>query len=217
MNAPSQPGSGTQTSPYLRSMAKVAIEYDAMGGKLPYRNLSISMMLRGALDVSALTIGLQEIVRRQECFRMHFQLDGNEILSLVEEWKETAIEVIDLTHEPPSASLASARADTLRRREIPFTPSAGPLYRFILYKVEGGVYLFSAIVDHLIFDGWSLGIFLEKLSEYYNSALAGVVLHSKDTSLQYSDAALWSSQRLFNGEMSSDLAYWRTQLNGVTS
>ena len=67
---------------------------------------------------------------------------------------------------------------------------------------------------HLVFDGWSFGVFFAELEASYAAHLRGKAPSLTRPAAQYADFAVWQRQRL-RGELLDDLlAYWRQRFSG---
>ncbi|KAB2835732.1 MAG: hypothetical protein F9K49_03195, partial [Caedimonadaceae bacterium] len=80
-------------------------------------------------------------------------------------------------------------------------------------------YFLSIVIHHIAFDGWSSGIFLEELKEYYRHYIAEQVGHMSQLKLppltiQYKDFALWQRNYLTGDVLAKQLSYWKQRLEG---
>ena len=57
--------------------------------------------------------------------------------------------------------------------------------------------LLVVTTHHIIFDGWSWGIFFRELSALYESYVAGVSAVLPEPHIQYADFAIWQRDWLF--------------------
>lgn len=70
------------------------------------------------------------------------------------------------------------------------------------------------IVHHIVFDGWSIGVFERELSTLYNAYLAGTAPPLPELPIQYVDFAAWQRE-WFQGEvLERQLRYWKEKLSG---
>ena len=107
-----------------------------------------------------------------------------------------------------------AIVDNIRAEaERPFDLGRGPLLRARLLKLGEREHVFLCTFHHIIFDGWSSGVFSRDLSALYEAFRRG-----EDTAtlralpVQYADYALWQRERLEGEELERQLAYWKSQL-----
>ena len=78
-------------------------------------------------------------------------------------------------------------------------------------------HLLLLTVHHIVFDGWSIGVFFNELSRLYQARVEGQPSLLPEPAIQYSDFACWQRQWLTPGNSSFDahLAYWRKQLKAL--
>ena len=65
---------------------------------------------------------------------------------------------------------------------------------------------------HIIFDGWSLNIFLNELSILYNSFTSNIKPSLPILSHQFSDITIWQKSNLSNGIIEKQLKFWNQYL-----
>ncbi len=178
----------------------------------PGYNMPSAYRLVGHLDVAALAACWQEILRRHEVLRTSFpSKDGRPYQRIEPNWC-WAIPLVDLT------ALSSAeRGDETRRLlhdevERPFDLTQGPLARFGLIRLHDDEHILVLNLHHVIFDGWSMGVFQHELETLYKAILADRPSPLPELPVQYRDFALWQRQQLSGGVLAKQLAYWRDQL-----
>jgi len=75
-------------------------------------------------------------------------------------------------------------------------------------------HIFVVTVHHIIFDGWSTGIFCNELSEIYNALISGREYNLPQLEVQYADYVVWQHKKLNNEVIEKQLTYWRQKLTG---
>lgn len=73
----------------------------------------------------------------------------------------------------------------------PFDIKTGPLYRIFLLQLSKNEFIFHLNVHHIVFDGWSWGVFTSELNEIYNSLLNETSSKLPIPELQYFDFSNW--------------------------
>ena len=68
---------------------------------------------------------------------------------------------------------------------------------------------------HIIFDGWSIGVFVRELSALYRARIAGVPASLPPLAIQYADFAAWQRGWLQGEVLERQVAWWRGQLTGA--
>jgi amino acid adenylation domain-containing protein len=84
-------------------------------------------------------------------------------------------------------------------------------FKVKLFFIEDKQYYLLTLLQHnIITDGWSTGILIKELSQYYNNPDESNV--SAKLNIQLVDYALWQGKRLSNNLLKSELEYWRNKL-----
>ena len=71
-------------------------------------------------------------------------------------------------------------------------------------------------MHHIVFDGWSHGVFWRELAVLYAAYTAGKPSPLPELSLQYADFAHWQQQWLQGDRLATHLAYWQRQLANLS-
>ncbi|HJT58387.1 MAG TPA: amino acid adenylation domain-containing protein [Ktedonobacteraceae bacterium] len=174
-----------------------------------------AICLDGRLDIVAMAQSLNEIVRRHEILRTTFTpVDGRPV-QVVAPALDLPLPFIDLSR----LSEAKRKAETLRliaeQTQRPFDLARGPLLRASLLRLGSREHVLQIFTPHIIFDDWSMGIFVQELATLYEAFAA-----SKPSSLpvpahQYADYALWQQQWIAGEDYNAQLDYWQRQLDGM--
>ncbi|MFK4066961.1 amino acid adenylation domain-containing protein [Streptomyces sp. NPDC029674] len=186
-------------------------------GRATY-NVARSFRIRGALDVPALRRALRTVVTRHETLRTSLVETHSGLVQRVlpADDPQVAVPLVvrDLSSAPPGADAARGFADDLAR--TPFDLTRAPLWRAELALLGAEDHLFVFVVHHVVFDGWSAGVFVEELSAAYaaetTSRTADVLA---PLAVQYGDYAHWQRRRLTGDTYEELAAYWREQLTGA--
>ena len=172
----------------------------------------------GPADLSALTRGIQEIVRRHESLRTTFAAgDGDEPVQVIAPELRLAIPVVDLAALPAAAREAEALRVTRAEWAAPFDLERGPLVRVSLVRLADGERVLLVTFHHIVADGWSMAIFFRELAALYAAFAAGGPSPLPELPIQYADFADWQRRRLAGEHLDRQLDYWRRQLAGVVS
>ncbi|WP_051779158.1 non-ribosomal peptide synthetase [Streptomyces sp. NRRL S-241] len=170
-------------------------------------NMSAVLRVRGTLDESSLQSALDVVVAQHGALRTRFLVrDGDPVQEVLSDAR-VQVKTVDLRERPDAGQLGRAYAAAETRR--PFDLSAAPLMRCVLVRTGEAEQLVVFTVHHIVFDGWSAGVFLEDLSR----ALEGTAL---DTSVaQFADLVAWERAALDSGEQDRLVAWWKEQLAGA--
>ena len=96
-----------------------------------------------------------------------------------------------------------------------FDLRTGPLLHIKIVQIAQDEWVLLLNVHHIIFDGWSMGIFMQELFALYEAFANRRPSPLPELSIQYVDYALWQHQWLQGDVLQRGLAYWQKQLAGV--
>ena len=183
----------------------------------PAYNIPEFARLVGPLQVEVLERSLNEVVRRHEVLRTSFVAEGGEPLQRIVPELKLALPVVDLGHLPEAERQARCQELALEAAGTSFDLSRGPLLRTTLVRLGAEEHVLLLVVHHIISDGWSTSIFVRELATLYESFARQQPSPLPELPLQYADFAVWQRQFLQGEALSSQLEYWRRQLEGSDS
>ncbi|MGY4629786.1 amino acid adenylation domain-containing protein [Bradyrhizobium sp. USDA 4486] len=173
-------------------------------------------LLKGQVDVAALSASLTAICARHEALRS----------VVVEQQGEPAQRVlrspprfdrIKLKPCPAGKQPAVVRREALKLAQYPFDLSREPPLKVTLLSFDRSSHALVVNVHHLVTDGWSQRLFWEELAAHYAAARKTSVAALPSPAFQYRDFALWQQSWARTPAAKEQLGYWRTQLDGVTT
>ena len=184
----------------------------------PFYNESFQIEITGNLNISALEKSINEIVRRHEVLRTSFPTLEGKPLQQIHPYLKVNLPVIDVRGLPE----AEVQEFIIKEARKPFNLSNGSLLRTTLLRLDSESYVLILIMHHIITDGWSMGVFFQELSTFYQDAIStdttgGDVACNVSTKLpelpiQYADFAVWQRQYLTGELLEKQLNYWKQQL-----
>ncbi len=184
----------------------------------PTYNESATSRIQGKLDLDAMLRAYKEVVRRHEILRTTFQVMDDQPVQIVSPVPDDlAFRVVDLTHLPEAERLAQATRVVETERQRPFDLAHEFPWRTLLILLAPDDVIISLTQHHIACDGWSITIFKSELGKLYKAYSEGQSLTLPELPLQYADFAHWERQTLQNATQGKDLAYWRQQLEGLTT
>jgi amino acid adenylation domain-containing protein len=178
----------------------------------PAYNIPIALRLAGSLDLAALELSLDEIVQRHDVLRAAFVDQAGVPRQVVAPRRPVALEVIDLQALPSEARRDEALRRATEAARRPFDTERDALLRAFVLRLAADEHLFVLIAHHLIFDGWSLILFMRELGERYTAQVTGVPAALPGLPIQYADFAAWQRQFMQGEALKPDLDYWRQRL-----
>lgn len=176
-------------------------------------NLPSVVRLKGILQIAALKASIQLIMKRHEALRTSFRLENDQPIQVIANDIELDMPVHDLSKIEDPATEASKLIDLDISK--PFNLFAGPLLRVSLIKLSHDDHILLMNMHHIISDGWSMGIFMRELTDYYKGALADKQVEIKDLPIQYGDFAQWQIEHLQAERLQKQLAYWVEKLKNT--
>ncbi|WP_432113204.1 amino acid adenylation domain-containing protein [Streptomyces sp. S1] len=173
-------------------------------------NVPAALRLRGPLSPDALAGALQDLVDRHEALRTTFGEVDHAPAQFVHERLAVALGVEDLTGL--DAPAREPRALLLAREEAArgFDLTTGPLLRARLLKLADDHHVLLLTLHHIVADGWSVGVILRELGEFFRARSTGTAARLAELPLQYADYAVWHRGRLDEGEREQLLDHWRS-------
>ena len=172
------------------------------------------MRLRGDLDTAALARALTALVARHESLRTTFESVDGRAVQVIHPAVEVALPVTDLLGWGQSQRQAEVTRILAEESTSPFDLARGPLLRTRLIRLTAGEHVLTLMAHHIVTDGWSSGIVLRDLAEFYRAESTGTPPQLPVLPVHYADFAVWQRDRV--AQLADDqLSYWRSQLDGV--
>lgn len=168
--------------------------------------------LYGPVDSDRLQAALDVVVARHQALRMRFpaSADGHPTV-VVDDVLQVPLEIQDV--DPALDPKARERSGMQLMSEFvarPFDLATGPLVRACLVRLGEQDHMLATVVHHIVFDGWSIDIFLRDLFAAYDGTGP-----TGDPPTRYADYAAWQRGRYQGDQVTADLAFWRDHLAGV--
>ncbi|MEW9701479.1 amino acid adenylation domain-containing protein [Paenibacillus sp. SI8] len=183
----------------------------------PVYNMPASVRLEGTLDIKVLENSLYAIIRRHDVLRTTFQMINGEMLQAVHDELMPELTVIDLQHMAEHAQEEEVSRQAADGAQHRFELNLGPLVWMRLLQLDSKKHVLLFNVHHMVFDGWSMGIFFQELAVLYEAFIHGKPSLLPELSIQYGDFAQWQKERLQGERMNQLLSYWKEQLSGVST
>ncbi len=184
-----------------------------------------AVRLIGRLDVAALGRSLREIGSRHESLRTTFGAVEGRPVQVIAPEPRIEMPVVDLRALPREGKEKEAEVLALVAARTCFDLERGPLVRTVLLKLDEAEHIFLITFHHLVFDRWSMGVFLAEMTALYKAFSSGPEAFSSgpeawmgpsplpELAIQYADFAHWQRQWLQGEVWERLLDYWRRQLD----
>ncbi|WP_138506146.1 non-ribosomal peptide synthetase, partial [Nostoc sp. PA-18-2419] len=177
-----------------------------------FYNVPIALRLVGTLKVAALQQSLQEIIHRHEALRTNFITVDGQPTQVIQTQTNWTVSVVDLNHLPTSEQEDALQQLTKQQAIQSFNLATEPLVRATLIVLSQTEYALLMCMHHIVFDGWSVGVFLQELAALYNTHSQGQSLSLTPLPIQYADFAIWQRNWLQGDVLQTQLDYWQQQL-----
>jgi len=174
-----------------------------------------AVRIRGALDVDVLSRCLAEVARRHEILRTGFVVRDGEPALAIDAEPALRLTVTDLSGLPAELREGETVRVVNAQVEMPFDLTRAPLARTGLVRLSGEESIFLLVLQHIISDIWSVGVFFRNTMALYDALTAGLPSPLPELPVQYSDYAAWQQQVLQGDSLGALLDYWRSQVAGA--
>nr|AXN93575.1 PuwA [Cylindrospermum moravicum CCALA 993]AXN93584.1 PuwA [Cylindrospermum alatosporum CCALA 994] len=188
---------------------------DQLVGPSATYNTPSALQMTGDLNVTALEQALAEIVHRHEALRTSFQEINNTPVQVIAPRVTLALPVVDLQGLPNQEQSSEVKRLVMLEADKPFDLYQPPLLRGTLLRLSENSHVLLLTVHHIVFDGWSMGVFIQELSVLYPAFAKGEPSPLPDLTVQYADFAVWQRQWLSGEVLETKLNYWRQKLAGA--
>jgi Condensation domain/TubC N-terminal docking domain len=185
---------------------------DQLDHELAIFNIANAVHFAGRLELSILQQCLRMIVRRHEVLRTTFPTRQGRPVLRIAPAVPLALPVLDLSTLPDAARESVSRQVAAQVVEQPFDLANERLLRIVLLRLGSSEHVLLLATHHIVFDGWSSGLFQWELGLFYIALLTGQPSPFPDPPIQYTDYAVWQRRVLDDAGLEAEFAYWRRRL-----
>jgi len=188
---------------------------DRLGGGSREYNVPGALRLHGALDQRALEKAINTIVERHEILRTHFEEVDGEAVQVIAPELRLGLVVEDLSGLEEEKQKEEVRLAMAQQWQEGFALERGPLLRVKLLKLGKEEHILLRTFHHIVYDGWSEGVFQWEWMELYEAFRRGENNPLPELQVQYADFSLWQRQWMEADWLGKELEYWKKQLAGI--
>jgi nonribosomal peptide synthetase DhbF len=188
---------------------------DRLGRGSREYNIPAALRLRGVLDQTALEKAINTIVQRHEILRTHFEEVEGEPVQVIAAEVRLALGVEDLSGLEEERQKEEVKLALAQQWQEGFDLERGPLLRVRLMKLGEEEHILLRTFHHIVYDGWSDGVFHWELVELYEAFRRGEENPLPELKVQYADFSLWQRQWMEEEWLAGELGYWKEQLAGI--
>ncbi|MBI1390808.1 MAG: amino acid adenylation domain-containing protein [bacterium] len=178
-------------------------------------NISSVWRLNGSLNEDALTWALAQIARRHAVLRTAIPSpNGRPVQSVLDDidiplWRD------DERGLPPSQIETSVHERIGAESSYVFDLAHAPLWRVGLLRLKDEEYLLFLTFHHIVADGWSMGVFVNELIEFYRARSENAPPDVKELPIQFIDYAYHQRRWMKEGGLKARLDEWIETLRGA--
>jgi len=180
-----------------------------------FYNVPLGVRIEGDLDENALRASLVEVIRRHEVLRTRFEVEDGRAIQVIYEQPEFEWEQADLRGLAEEDREQAVRQYVTQSARKPFDLRRGGLLRVGVLRLEQEQYVVQMTIHHIVSDGWSLGVLVREMVEFYQACREGRQSRLEDLKIQYGDYAEWQREWLTGETLGQQLTYWKEQLTGA--
>ncbi|HPZ09328.1 MAG TPA: amino acid adenylation domain-containing protein, partial [Candidatus Eremiobacteraeota bacterium] len=171
-------------------------------------NRPLVLHFTGDLNISTLEKSLNIIIQRHEILRTIFPDHDGVPCQVVLPEEYISLPVFDVSKSKVRHII------TEKSREIINLEEGPPLIPHLL-RITEKEHILLLTMHHIVFDGWSEGVFLNEVTEIYRSLSAGKEPSLNPLSIQYADFAIWQREWLKGETLKKQLSYWQKKLEDI--
>ena len=181
----------------------------------PLYNISMALRIKGPLNLKALELAFNEVVRRHESLRTTFSNESGQPIQIIHPASFAPLPIIDLRQLPIEARELEARRLSREEASFPFDLTQGPLIRIMLARMEEATdWVMLLNMHHIISDGWLTGLIFQEITILYEVFSNNSTPPLPELPIQYADFACWQRQWLSGAVLERQLSYWKQRLEG---
>ncbi len=177
-------------------------------------HIHLCLHFQGDLDTDAVQGALDELVRRHESLRTTIIMNSGEPRQKIL-LPETAFPFKN--HNVKNTRFSLQALGELVNGELlePFDFVKMPLCRGTLFAFSKDNYVLLLVFHHMVFDGWSTGVFSRELAHYYNKLRGRKLPDLVRQKVKYGDYTIWQRKWLNGSVAKKQINYWKEQLDAV--
>jgi len=173
--------------------------------------------MHGALNIAALNASLNKVLERHEVLRTRMETHDGVPYQVVSAPLELEFPITDLTMLGEQERERESQRQLQQLAGQGFDLTRGPLIRAHLWKLGAQKNCLGLAIHHIVADGWSMGLLLREIKEFYEACVVGGQPNLRALAIQYADYAIWQREWLQIQELDRQLEYWREQLHDITA
>ncbi|WP_340608594.1 amino acid adenylation domain-containing protein [Xenorhabdus bharatensis] len=176
-------------------------------------HLPIILRLSGQLDRYALSASLDRLVERHESLRTRFMsVEGKPYQHIDPADIGCTLSYHDLSQSDPTLHTERITEFIDTETQTPFDFTQERLIRGQLLRLSDKEHILLLTLHHIITDGWSTGVLVRELGDFYRAALDGRDISLPPLPVQYADYAIWLHEQAQGNSLAKQRNFWCEQL-----
>ncbi len=183
----------------------------------PFYNVPVTIEIYGLVDRDAFDRALDEMLERHDPLRTTYGVVEGEAVQRVGRVSDFQLEEVDFRDRDEMDLLGAVvgAVETFGRTALDL--ENGPVFRAMLIRTSETEQTLAVNVHHIAFDGWSMDLFIEELGTLYAAFAKREPSPLAPLPVRYSDYARWQRRYMQGERWESELAFWKTELAGVST
>jgi amino acid adenylation domain-containing protein len=198
-----------RTAPLTFSQESLWFFYQMEPGSRVY-NLGLFFKLNGKLDIQAFEKSLNRVVARHEPLRTTISGQGDAPLQAIHAFESFTLKLTEMPGIPTGERLARAETLLRQRLDVAFDLVNGSAWQMELLRFSAEEHYFLFPIHHIVFDGFSLDLFIQDLLFAYEALIGGAEPAFAPLPLTYGDFAVL--QRASDEKIDHSLEEWLARL-----
>ena len=179
-----------------------------MAPESPAYYIPFCVRTKSAVDCKRLESSLRILLERYPILRCTFAQDTNGVKQQTAALPEHCLECVDAS-EWSEAELRKRVNGSYRR---PLDLDQGPVLRATVFVQPGKGDVLLLSVHHIVFDAWSMGVFLDELALLYEN---GTAAQLPEKAAPYSAFVKWQRSMIESPRGQAAWNYWRSRLQNL--
>jgi amino acid adenylation domain-containing protein len=178
-------------------------------------NIPGALRLEGRIDADAFERAIGVLLARHESVRTRFLAVDGQPRCFIDPPGEFRLRRTDLSGVPAAEREARALEHVRAFSAERFDLTRSPLVRVELLKLEPRAHILCIVADHIVCDGWSIGVFVQELAVVYGAELRGEHAVLPPPQTQFVDYVGWHRRWLEEQVLKEQLPFWTEKLAGT--
>jgi hypothetical protein len=184
-----------------------------LGERPSARHVVAALRVLGRLDVAALRLSIDEVVRRHDALRTQIVLIEGTPVQQISESADVELKITDVGPLPQAEHEREVRRMIHDDILQPISPARDPLFSFRLIRVHDHEHVLVVTLDHLVSDGFSMNILLHDVFAGYHQLRNGQACLLPAIPVQFAEYASWQRSALESWSQQHG-RYWQERLRG---